>query len=74
MTPSLWSMSLIRSIEVDLEKKMFGGIVTLVLFIMYMELRTMKDKIDLLELKLETHMEFHEDINDYYDRFRFRNE
>lgn len=58
----------------DLEKKMFGGIVTLVLFIMYMELRTMKDKIDLLELKLETHMEFHEDISDYYDRLRFRNE
>ena len=30
----------------------------------------MKDKIDLLELKLETHMEFHEDISDYYDRLR----
>ena len=56
----------------ELEKRLFGGIVTLVLFIMYMELRTMKDKIDLLELKLETHMEFHEDISDYYDRLRFR--
>ena len=55
----------------DLEKKIFGGF-TLALFIMYMELRAMKDKIDLLEIKLETHMEFHEDISDYYDRLRFR--
>ena len=55
----------------DLEKKLFGGVVTLVLFILYMELRTIRDKIDLLELKLETHMEFHEDVSDYFDRLRY---
>ena len=55
----------------SIEKRLFGGAFTLLIAIMYMELRSLKDKLDFLELKLEQHIEFHEDISDYCDKLKF---
>ncbi|MFK7822771.1 MAG: hypothetical protein AB8G05_01340 [Oligoflexales bacterium] len=55
-----------------LEKNLFGGAFTLLLAIMYMELRGMKDKIDLLEFKLEQHIEFQKDVSDYCNELKIR--
>ena len=62
----------VKRSEIDLEKRLFGGAFTLLLAIVCMEMRSLKDKVNFLELRLEQHIEAYEEISDYCDKLKFR--